>query len=203
MERYRFHADGALFYVTFTVADWLPVFISESAFKIAEATSVAGCHGIGSSARFGSTSSGHYARQGCPGCGTHCRERGSWNRLSHDMELCPHCQRDDHQVGSSDLRAKWVFMSGDLHTAGIDGELAMFHDPIVEEVRAIREQLAAQFNFDIRKIIEDAQRRQATSKSRIVSFERPKEALQTTGAANAISGKVSSINMQPGPAAEL
>ena len=50
----------------------------------------------------------------------------------------------------------------------------MFHDPIVEEVRAIREQLAAQFNFDIRKIVEDAQRRQATSKSRIVSFERPK-----------------------------
>lgn len=49
----------------------------------------------------------------------------------------------------------------------------MFDDPIVEEVRAIREQLAAQFNFDIRKIVEDAQRRQATSKFRIVSFERP------------------------------
>jgi len=74
-------------------------------------------------------------------------------------------------------------MSGDLHTGGIDGELAMFHDPIVEEVRAIREQLAAQFNFDIRKIVEDAQRRQATSKYRIVSFERPK-ALQKTGHAN-------------------
>ena len=64
-------------------------------------------------------------------------------------------------------------MSGDLHTGGIDGELAMLHDPIVEEVRAIREQLAAQFNFDIRKIVEDAQRRQAASKSKIVSFERP------------------------------
>ena len=49
----------------------------------------------------------------------------------------------------------------------------MLHDPIVEEVRAIREQLAAQFNFDIRKIVEDAQRRQAASKSKIVSFERP------------------------------
>ncbi len=48
----------------------------------------------------------------------------------------------------------------------------MFHDPIVEEVRAIREQLAAQLNFDIRKIVADAQRRQATSKSRIVSFQR-------------------------------
>ena len=48
----------------------------------------------------------------------------------------------------------------------------MLNDPIVEEVRAVREQLAARFNFDIRKIVEDAQTRQATSKSRIVSFQR-------------------------------
>jgi hypothetical protein len=55
----------------------------------------------------------------------------------------------------------------------------MFHDPIVEGIRAIREQLAAQFNFDIRKIVEDAQRRQATSGSRIVSFERPNTYMDT------------------------
>jgi putative transposase len=34
MERYRFHADGALFYATFTVVDWLPVFVAEAACKI-------------------------------------------------------------------------------------------------------------------------------------------------------------------------
>src|SRR5437588_4074195 len=34
MERYRFHADGALFYVTFTVVYWLPVFVAEAACKI-------------------------------------------------------------------------------------------------------------------------------------------------------------------------
>jgi putative transposase len=34
MERYRFHADGTLFYVTFTVVDWLPLFVSEAACKI-------------------------------------------------------------------------------------------------------------------------------------------------------------------------
>jgi REP element-mobilizing transposase RayT len=34
MERYRFHADGALFYVTFSVVDWLPIFVSEAACKI-------------------------------------------------------------------------------------------------------------------------------------------------------------------------
>ena len=34
MERYRFRSDGALFYVTFTVVDWLPIFVSEAACKI-------------------------------------------------------------------------------------------------------------------------------------------------------------------------
>ncbi len=50
----------------------------------------------------------------------------------------------------------------------------MTPDPILEEVRTIREQLAAQFQFDIRKIIEDTQRRQALSNNKIVSFECPK-----------------------------
>ena len=47
----------------------------------------------------------------------------------------------------------------------------MTHDPIVEEVRAIREQLAAKFDFDIRRIIADAQSRQASSGRRVVSFQ--------------------------------
>jgi len=48
----------------------------------------------------------------------------------------------------------------------------MLHDPIVEEVRAIRDQLAAQFDYDIQLIVQDAQRKQAASQRRIVSFER-------------------------------
>ena len=44
----------------------------------------------------------------------------------------------------------------------------MTNDPIVAEVRAIREQLAAQFDFDIRQMIADAQRRQAASGSRVI-----------------------------------
>ena len=76
----------------------------------------------------------------------------------------------------------------------------MIRDPIVDEVRAIREELAARFNFDIRKIVEDAQRRQATSQSRIVSFERPNQTLQPTGPAIAVSGN--SQLPQAGPAAE-
>jgi hypothetical protein len=48
----------------------------------------------------------------------------------------------------------------------------MFHDPIVDEVRAIREKLAAQFDFDLAKIFADAQKRQAESGAKVVSFER-------------------------------
>jgi REP element-mobilizing transposase RayT len=33
MERYRFHPDGTIFYLTFTIVDWLPVFVSEEACK--------------------------------------------------------------------------------------------------------------------------------------------------------------------------
>ena len=34
MERYRIYNDCALYYVTFSVVDWLPVFTSEAAFRI-------------------------------------------------------------------------------------------------------------------------------------------------------------------------
>ncbi len=77
----------------------------------------------------------------------------------------------------------------------------MIRDPIVDEVRAIREQLAAQFDFDIRKIVEDAQKRQATSQSRIVSFQKPNPSLQPTGAA--ISIPSDSKSLAAAPAAEL
>lgn len=43
MERYRFHSDGALFYVTFSVVDWLPIFVSEAACNIVT-ESMSFCH---------------------------------------------------------------------------------------------------------------------------------------------------------------
>ncbi len=73
----------------------------------------------------------------------------------------------------------------------------MVHDPIVDEVRAIREELAARFDFDIRKIVEDAQRRQATSQSRVVSFQKPTKALQPTGAAIPVPGDSKSVEAAP------
>ena len=46
----------------------------------------------------------------------------------------------------------------------------MWKDPIVEQVRKVREEQAARFDFDIRAIIEDARKRQTKSKHRVVSF---------------------------------
>ena len=46
----------------------------------------------------------------------------------------------------------------------------MRKDPIVDEVRKIREKHAAKFNYDIKAIMADAQKRQYKSGHKIVSF---------------------------------
>jgi hypothetical protein len=45
----------------------------------------------------------------------------------------------------------------------------MRKDPIVEEVRKHRQQIAAEFGYDIRAIAQDARRRQASSGHPIVT----------------------------------
>ncbi len=55
----------------------------------------------------------------------------------------------------------------------------MWKDPIVEEVRAIREKLAEAHGFDIRKIMAAAQARQGTSGHRVVSFAKGKQPPRT------------------------
>ncbi len=48
----------------------------------------------------------------------------------------------------------------------------MWKDPVVEEVRSIREKQAESFGFDIRRIIADARAKQGTSGHPLVSFAR-------------------------------
>jgi len=55
----------------------------------------------------------------------------------------------------------------------------MTHDPIVDEIRAFRERLAASFDFDLQRIIADAQSRQTASKARVVSFQKKPGTVQT------------------------
>jgi len=45
-----------------------------------------------------------------------------------------------------------------------------WQDPIVEEIRRIRQEHAARFNYDVRAIIEDARKRQQQGNRKVVSF---------------------------------
>ena len=49
--------------------------------------------------------------------------------------------------------------------------MAMTHDPIVDEIRRYREEYAANFNHDIKAMVEDAQRRQADDGREVVRLD--------------------------------
>ncbi|MGA2067424.1 MAG: hypothetical protein ABSG86_20810 [Thermoguttaceae bacterium] len=63
----------------------------------------------------------------------------------------------------------------------------MFEDPIVEEIRRIRHAHAAQFNFDIRAIVEDLRRSQRESGLTYVNFP-PRLLKEESAAGSAPSG---------------
>lgn len=44
-------------------------------------------------------------------------------------------------------------------------------DPIIDEVRRIRDTLAAKFNYDVTAIARDARRRQRATKRKVVSLK--------------------------------
>jgi hypothetical protein len=50
-------------------------------------------------------------------------------------------------------------------------------DPIVEEVRKIREEHAARFDFDLTRIFEDLKRNERESEREVVSFARGAKSL--------------------------
>jgi hypothetical protein len=45
-----------------------------------------------------------------------------------------------------------------------------WRDPIVEEIRKVREEHAARFNYNVRAIVEDARRRQQEGGRKVVSL---------------------------------
>lgn len=55
----------------------------------------------------------------------------------------------------------------------------MSHGPIIEEVRATRERLAAAFDYDIHRIFADLRRRQHESGHPLVAPRRPPESAPT------------------------
>jgi len=55
----------------------------------------------------------------------------------------------------------------------------MFKDPIVEEVRRIREDQASKYDFDLDKICDEAKKRQKSSKHNTISFVTRKKTTRT------------------------
>ncbi|MGD9857403.1 MAG: hypothetical protein AB7U20_20865 [Planctomycetaceae bacterium] len=51
----------------------------------------------------------------------------------------------------------------------------MIEDPVVNEIRAGREQYAAKFNFDVRAIARDLRERQQAEGRKVVCFEQKEE----------------------------
>jgi hypothetical protein len=54
--------------------------------------------------------------------------------------------------------------------------MTQWHDPVVEEVRRVRDQQAAELNYDLAAIFERARRRQRQSRRETVSFATAAEA---------------------------
>jgi len=79
------------------------------------------------------------------------------------------------------------------------------NDPIVDEVRKVRDAHAARFNYDLDAIFRDLKEQEKKSGRKFVSFPprkaEPNQALQPTGAAIAVSQ--GSTPSEAAPAAEL
>jgi hypothetical protein len=68
-----------------------------------------------------------------------------------------------------------------LHAGGIIGDMTMWKDEIVEEVRRNRDDYAARFNYDLDAIYHDLKAKERISKRKLVSFS-PKHPLKQTTA---------------------
>lgn len=79
------------------------------------------------------------------------------------------------------------------------------NDPIVDEVRRIRDAHAARFNYDLDAIYRDIKEQEKASGRKFVSFApieaEPDQSLQPTGAAIPVSRDIQPV--QAPPAAEL
>ncbi len=79
------------------------------------------------------------------------------------------------------------------------------NDPIVDEIRRIRDAHAARFNYDLDAIYRDIKEQEKASGRKFVSFApvdaEPNQTLQPTGAA--ISVSPGSKSLEAAPAAEL
>ncbi len=97
-----------------------------------------------------------------------------WEREGAEME--PRIRRG--------VRAPRLAIPDDLHAGAIaakgGGRRDTMNDPIVEEVRRIRAEIAARNGNNLRRIFEDARIRQGTDGRRVVSYD-PSDVGETAG----------------------
>ena len=74
-------------------------------------------------------------------------------------------------------------------------------DPIVEEVRRVRDAYAARFNYDLRAIFRDLKEQEKRSGHKLVSYAQGARGAEPTGAA--IAASPCSTAQQAAPAVEL
>jgi hypothetical protein len=67
-----------------------------------------------------------------------------------------------------------------MFSRGVRGGMIMKKDPIVEEVRKIREAHAKKFNYDLKRICKDLKEKEKKYGNRVVSLP-PKYYLKATG----------------------
>ena len=93
-----------------------------------------------------------------------------------------------------------MVLKGDTRQASEND--AMWEDPIVAEVRRIREELAARFNSDVKAIFADMRKRQAALGPRMVSREKHAEPAGTVGQEPPPNSSAPSDSAAPVPATD-
>src|SRR5262249_4761125 len=107
-----------------------------------------------------------------------------------DVELPALGQRDNAATDRVCLRPQRIQSSNHLHARRTLGGETMT-DPIIDEIRRIRDAHAARFHYDLDAIFQDIKEQEKRSGRTFVSFTPPRitphEARQPTGAATAVS----------------
>jgi hypothetical protein len=110
--------------------------------------------------------------------------------VSNDVELPTLGQCNDAATDRSGVRWQGIESPDHLHAGGAVGDETM-NDPIVDEVRQVRDAHAARFHYDLDAIFRDIKEQEKKSGRKFVCFAparaEPNHALEPTGAALPVS----------------
>lgn len=105
---------------------------------------------------------GYYAAKGSRRCDScrHCYTL--WSGFCAQLELPAHRKRRGDAPSRGLLSGFGTTVADPLHPTTTGAKLVgMFDDPIVDEIRRLRDEHAARFNYDLKAIVEDLQKSEA------------------------------------------